>query len=333
MFRKIASFFASAILLAGFTGCSLTERDIIEKEYTLEVPPKMVFLGDSIAAGYGLEGYTADDNYNCESYSNILKEKYTAELSEICPADMYNFAVSGATSDDLLDLLDTGTLDSALAEADAVVISIGGNDMLHVLFGLLADLGMTAENPTIDLENVNIFSALAQLIDLEDDIDTALDGFERNIKKVSSEINERTSGKVYFQTLYNPFENFDLQMLADLSEDKIGRYNEIVRNNAGDYTVIEVAEPFSGKSEELTRISKLDIHPNEKGHKLIAEIVDSSFRADGFTCIVQEYSEPHLTTLAIVLILIGVIAIIAVLLVIPKLFKKHDSTEKKESGK
>lgn len=326
MFRKVASIIASAFILCGFTACSLTERELIETVYTTEVPPRMIFLGDSIPAGYGLDGYTDSDNYNCESYSNILKAQYETELSEICTHEMQNFAVSGATSDDLLKLLDSGKLDSALESSDAVVISIGGNDMLHIMFGLLSDLGMSAENRTIDLENIDIFGAAVQLLSMDSDIDEALAGFEANIQTISQKLNDKTDGTVYVQTLYNPLETFtDFQILVDFSEEKINKYNEIVRNNAQNYTVIDVASEFEGKCGELTRIKTLDIHPNEEGHKLIAEIIDKSFRNTGFTYIKQEYSEPHLTLLSVFLILGGILAIIVVLVIIPKLFKKKDN--------
>lgn len=325
MFRKIASIIVSVLILCGFTACSLTKRELIETEYTTEVPPRMLFLGDSIPAGYGLDGYTGSDNYNCESYSNILKSEYETELAEICNHEMQNFSVSGATSDDLLNLLDSGKLDSALENSNAVVVSIGGNDMLHIMFGMLSDLGMSAENKTLDFENIDIFGAAVQLMNMDSEIDNALTNFEINLKEISTVLDNKTNGNVYIQTLYNPLESFtDLQLIVDFSEEKINKYNEIVRNNAQNYTVIDIASEFEGKCTELTRIKTLDIHPNEDGHRLISEIIDKSFRDTGFKYIKQEYSTPHLTLLAVFLILGGILAVVAVLLIIPRLFKKKD---------
>lgn len=319
MLRKIASVIASALLLCGFTACSLTEKKA--ETVPTEVPPRMLFLGDSIPAGYGLDGYTDSDNYNCASYSNILKDKYETELSEICTHEMQNFAVSGATSDDLIQLLESGKLDSALEKSDAVVVSIGGNDMLHIMFDFLSDLGISAENRSIDLKSIDILGAASRLFSMDSQIDEALTGFETNIKTISNKLNEKTDGTVYVQTLYNPLEIFtDLQALVDFSDEKINKYNEIVKNNAGNYTVIDVASEFKGKCGELTRIKMVDIHPNAEGHKVIAEIVDKSFRDTGFTY--EKAGSPHLTVLAVVLIIIGIAAVAVVLLIIPKLFKK-----------
>ena len=77
MLKRLISIAAAFIILFTLTGCTLTERDVIDKTYELNSPPRLMFLGDSIAAGYGLDGYTLTDNYSChESYANILDKKY-----------------------------------------------------------------------------------------------------------------------------------------------------------------------------------------------------------------------------------------------------------------
>ncbi|HBI51318.1 MAG TPA: hypothetical protein DDX72_00880, partial [Ruminococcaceae bacterium] len=121
------------------SGIKLTKFVDVTEETA--VPPKIVFLGDSIAAGFGLEGYTASDLYNCRSYANIIGEMYDKELPEDCTGVMVNKAVSGATSSELLESIKSGELDEALADSDAVVVSIGGNDLLSVLFGIIKDTG------------------------------------------------------------------------------------------------------------------------------------------------------------------------------------------------
>lgn len=327
MLKKILAFAVSSAILCGITGCSLVKQDMIEVVHETEVPPDVVFLGDSIAAGYGLDGYTSTDNYSCmESYANTLKNRYTDELDGLCTHNMQNFAVSGATSSDLLKLLNSGTIDDALADADAVVVSIGGNDLLHIMFNMLGNFGITAENHTIDTSEFDLFGAAASLLSMESDIDEALAGFEVNIQEISTVLNEKTDGVIYVQTLYNPLETFsDIQAVADFSNEKLDRFNEIVKAGSYGYKVIDVAADFEGRCAELTRISKLDIHPNEKGHAEIAEIIDSAFRADGFSCTVQEYGEPYLPLSTIMLILGGFCAMLAiVLIVIPKLFKKYE---------
>lgn len=326
MFRRFMVVVAAMLVISCFSGCSVTKRDLVDVVYNTEVPPKMIFLGDSIAAGYGLEGYTSDNNYNCPSYSNILKEKYTAELSDICQHEMQNFAVSGADSADLLGLLNSGKLDSALENADAVVVSIGGNDLLHIILDDIDSIGITLKDGKPDFDDIDLFSAATALLSLDSDIDEALEGFENNLRLISDSLNTKTDGVIYIQTLYDPLETFTkIAVVTEFSKEKIGRFNDILRENAeGNYTIIDVAAKFENKCESLTRIGELDIHPNEEGHQVIAETVDAAFRATGFTYIKQEYGEPHLTITAVLLIIGGIAAtFIVVMLVIPQMFKKY----------
>ena len=265
--------------------------------HNCEVPPKMLFLGDSIAAGYGLDGYTSTDNYNCSSYSNILKEKYETELMNECGHIMVNKAVSGYTSDDLIKQIQSGVLDSDLRDSDAVVISIGGNDLLGIMLDLLDDLGIS-KSGTFDLDDVNIFGAASSFLTMDGNVDAALDKFNENIRIISEELLKRTNGKIYIQTLYDPLEYFDsFKMVTEFSDEKIGKLNSIIAGNSpSGYTVIDVAADFRGKSGELTNIGSFDIHPNQHGHEVIAEDVDRAFRNTGFTYTTIEYGEKQLTS-------------------------------------
>lgn len=327
----LKKFFSAAIALflpIALTGCALTERDLIDKTYETNTPPRLMFLGDSIAAGYGLEGYTSTDNYSCpDSYANTLDAKYTADLAETYSHEMQNFAVSGATSADLLELLNSGKLDSALAETDAVVVSIGGNDLLGNIYPLISSLGITPENQTINFDDIDILSLLGQIATLEENVQDSLTGFEVNLKEIASVLDNKTEGNVYIQTLYNPFENFtDISLVTDFSESTLTEFNGIINDNSvNGYKVIDIAADFTGKCEELTRIGEIDIHPNEAGHKVIAEAVDEALTADTYTYTTQVYGEPRLTLTAILLIAGGILAMLLVVVVlIPKLFRKYE---------
>lgn len=296
MFRKIISAAAAAVLSVSLVSCSMTETPINKVEHSTEVPPKMMFLGDSIAAGYGLDGYTADDNYHCRSYSNILKEEYAEELSGKCSHTMVNKAVSGATSEDLISQIQSGQLDSDLADCDAVVVSIGGNDLLGILLEALKNMGIS-ENGSFDSQNFDFFGAASLLINMNSDIEKALKQFDVNIKTISGELSKRTEGKIFIQTLYDPLEYYSsFERVTDFSGDKIGRLNEMIRENSADsYQVIDVAADFKGKAGTLTNIASFDIHPNAEGHERIAKDVDAAFRAAGFTYTTEEYGEKQLS--------------------------------------
>ena len=296
MLRKTALFVITAASALCLSSCEMTEIPTREILHQTAVPPKMLFIGDSIAAGYGLEGYTDSDNYSCRSYSNILKEKYTEELKDECGHEMVNKAVSGATSKDLIELLKSGKLDKELRESDAVVVSVGGNDLLGIMLNLLSKLGVS-ESGGFDSGSFNILAAASAFLNMDSDVNAALDVFDANIKVISSELSRKTDGHIYIQTLYDPLEYFDkFSMLTDFSNEKIGRFNSIISDNAGDdYTVIDVAADFKGKAGKLTNIPDFDIHPNQEGHEVIAEDVDKAFRATGFSYVTTETGEKRLT--------------------------------------
>lgn len=316
MFRKIAAAVSAAILSVSLASCSMTEKSVTEVVNNTEVPPKMLFLGDSIAAGYGLEGYTADDNYHCRSYSNILREKYNEELRGKCGHTMVNKAVSGSTSSDLIGQIQSGQLDSDLADCDAVVISIGGNDLLGIMLDLFNSMGIS-ESGSFNKDNFDFFSAASMFLSINGDVDKALDQFELNIKTIAEELDRRTEGTVYIQTLYDPLEYYSkFKRVTDFSNEKIGRLNEIItENSACGYKVIDIAADFEGKAGSLTNIADLDIHPNAKGHEVIAEDVDAAFRATGFTYTTTVYGDRQLSSEGRIAIG-GIIAAIAFLAVV-----------------
>ncbi|MBP3379934.1 MAG: SGNH/GDSL hydrolase family protein [Ruminococcus sp.] len=329
MMRRISAAASAALVLFASVGCSMTKRDLEKTEITTEVPVVTTFLGDSIAAGYGLEGYTDSDNYNCpDSYANILGRRYGEELGEDVPHQMYNLAVSGDKTSDLIAHLETDSFAEALEKSSAVVISIGGNDLMGIVFDAMEQIGLSWETGEFDLDNIDIFAAASVLMSLEENIDEALANFEVNIKAVAETAAEKTNGDIYIQTVYNPLESFDsIQMLTDFSNEKIGRLNEIIKSNSAEcgYRVIDVAAEFEGRNSELTRINSFDIHPNEEGHSVIAKLVDKSLRSRRYTFVTEEYGEPYLPLSTILLILGGLCGmLVVVLIVIPKLFKKHE---------
>ena len=328
MFRRLAAVICAAMLSICLVSCSMTEIPEKSTVNQTEVPPKMLFLGDSIASGYGLEGYTPDDNYHCRSYSNILKDRYDEELGRKCRHSMINKAVSGATSADFIEQLRSGELDSDLADCDAVVVSIGGNDLLDIMLELVKALGIN-EQGSFSTDELDVFGALALFLNINNDIDKALDQFEFNIGIISDELNKRTDGTVYIQTLYDPLEYFSsIKKVTDFSSEKLGRFNEIISTNSSKgYKVIDVASDFKGKAGTLTNISDLDIHPNAAGHEVIAEDVDAALRATGFTYTTTEYGKRQLTydgKLAVCGIFAGLAFVMLISLIVLFRTKKYE---------
>ncbi len=113
------------------------------------------------------------------------------------------------------------------------------------------------------------------------------------------------------------------------------QFNNIIKTNSADnYKIIDIATDFTGKCNTLTRIAEIDIHPNEAGHKVIAEAVDEVLTAEIYKYTTQIYGEPHLTTTAIILIAGGILAmLLVVVIIIPKLFKKYEPKNEVDKSK
>ena len=259
-------------------------------DFNVEVnePPQIVFMGDSIITGYGLEGYEAGDNTRCESFANILAKRYGEKLPAQADFKMYNEGLDGRTSEQLLEKIQSGDLDKELAEADAVVVSIGGNDLLYTIFSIIKDGG-------------GIKKIVSRATDLSKDLDKVLDGFDERMSAIAEEIDKRTDGEIIVQTLYNPLESTSFDMLNKMSEKKINRLNEVIvecSQGGSVYTDCDVASGFKGRAEELTAIKDYDIHPNAEGHKLIAELLDETITSKTYTYYDAEAAKKYEAELA-----------------------------------
>lgn len=295
MLRRICTFISAAVIMAVAPLAVSAEGDTVketaQREVSIPVPHSMVVMGDSIATGFGLEGYAAGQGSPI-SYANLLKDKYSPQLPADCPFELNNFAVDGYTSEDLLKLLNSGSCDESLSAADCILISIGGNDLLHALWAVLEEA-----NVTLDKEGSvgasDLLKIITSLGSLKDKLDENLELFEQNLPKITAYIRSKTDSEFFIQTLYDPLESFNLiPGISKISKEKIGRLNEIIKSHAGDaqspYKVCDVAPAFVGKANELTNISRIDIHPNAAGHRLISETLDLAISTGKYSYM-QEY--------------------------------------------
>ncbi len=143
-----------------------------------------VSLGDSIAAGYGLDGYSEEASIVSQSYvylyQNGLKERYS-DINAI------SFAKSGATTADLITNLEDETVISALQKADVITICIGANDILGPASAGLVDYVMKDKDITVDLAE-------------------GLEVFSQNFPIIIGKLNElNKDAQKVFMTVYNPY--------------------------------------------------------------------------------------------------------------------------------
>ncbi|NPV91363.1 MAG: GDSL family lipase [Firmicutes bacterium] len=82
----------------------------------------ILIIGDSIAKGTGDEQFKGFGGYLPELMKNQTKKSIVVD----------NAGIDGLKTPDLLQLVRSGRLDSAMAAADYILISIGGNDLREI---------------------------------------------------------------------------------------------------------------------------------------------------------------------------------------------------------
>ncbi len=275
-------------------------------------PHKITIFGDSISTGYGLEGYGHDSplhgynekNYIVMNYGKMLKEKYS--LSEY-----YNLASDGLTSAELLEMLKTGKYDDKLKSSDYIIISIGGNDVLQFFYKALGKATGLGDDYTFnDIKNINLKDKAVYK-----NIISYLTSDELSKSKESTNVNFKTSflatkdyilkqnpkAKIIYQTVFNPLSNAtNIEFIDKAVESLLADINKTIReNNIGTrdgkseqiYYYVDVYNAFNKDATNYTNISKYDIHPNAKGHKLISQLLDDKINEIYYLSIQQADKE------------------------------------------
>lgn len=251
-------------------------------------------FGDSIAAGYGLEGYSS-------SQTAAPPESYQALLGSFLQTKAVSYAVSGSDSSDCLKLLEDGTADADLKKADIITLSIGSNDLLLPFIQIVMDYfeidpdsidassfteGFTM--PQIDMSDFMEYyqkseALIAELANHET-LHKQAAAFPEKLEKILSVLHEKApDAEIYVTNIYNPFTA--IPVIGTMAETYITEINQAFSSEADDYTLIDVYTPF-GQSE-LTNVHfdmkkpaeiNLDPHPSVKGHKTIADLLISALQ-------------------------------------------------------
>lgn len=255
-----------------------------------------IALGDSIAAGYGLEGYSD------ELGSIPPKASYQMQLGSILDTIPINLAITGQKSNELIEQISSKDLDNILNSADYITISIGSNDLLKPFVNIVFEM--------FDLTNSkeNMFEALVekvksmnmtQLTSLVSSLNKKLTNnkqlkkyakeFSKNFADIINILKEKSpNAKIYVTNIYNPFYDVRLENVMDLgklSDYYISILNKAFSSNSDDYILVDVYTPFN--TTGLTKVNfnlismltgniNFDPHPNEEGHiKFAREIMKS----------------------------------------------------------
>ena len=193
-----------------------------------------VALGDSLTRGTGAapgSGYVDD-------LARALREKKSGFRVE-------NIAVEGLETSGLKEILSHPEARALVGSADAIFLSIGGNDLSHAIGRASGD------------------SPLAVL-------GKARRSFEENLGAILEEIRARNaSAPVVLLLLYNPFGSAEL---GPAGSNVIVDWNAAASKTALAHGVraVPTFDIFDGHADRLSRDK---FHPNEEGYRLIAERV------------------------------------------------------------
>lgn len=283
--KRIVCFIISALLLLTMTAMPVSAAASYKN---------VLLLGDSITYGYGLEG-TRD---TCASYGNQLRDYLGLDAGSF-----QNAAVNGDTSSDLLALLPS--LDSRVKAADLIVISVGGNDLLHIMWDAAAAvLNLTsvsaAELKKVMEDSDKVQKFIEQLTPAK--ISQTISKYSVNLSAIISLIrSSNPDAEVIFLAQYDPFTGVPgLEALTKVAAGAIPMLNMMMQNAVavGKCTYLDLYTPFTGHAVEWTNILEFDIHPNTTGHKQIFEILKAYLETKA-PAVTEEVTTEAVTTEAV----------------------------------
>ncbi|WP_232713405.1 SGNH/GDSL hydrolase family protein [Bacillus xiapuensis] len=208
---------------------------------------RVVSIGDSLTEGVG-------DSTNSGGYVPYLA-KDLEKLKEIRQVEFTNYGVKGNRTDQLLERLQERKVKRAIKQADIVIMTIGGNDIMKVFKENFTDL------------DVKKFNAERKV-------------FERKLEQIIESIRKNNNeAGIVLVGLYNPFMN----VLAGVKE-----VDEILKdwNASGKSTVekynqtcfVAVDDIFRDSDENL--LYKDYFHPNDRGYERMAKKIFQTMKGD-----------------------------------------------------
>lgn len=242
--KRFLSFFMALLLL--ITPISFVAEDTPQT-------PKINFtvLGDSIASGYGLKN-------TLDCYASLISEDKSYYLS--------NDAVPGHTTENLLWVICNREIaKNDIKKADLISISICGNDVIHFI--------QKADSTTLLDIMFNGVNAVA--------VKEAVEKISFNLEGICKEIRDlNADAPIIFQTQYNPlYANEQYSAYAPFAEQLVPVVSEVFDNLCKDFKNVYIADVYSAFDNYYKDTGRYDIiqsdgiHPSEKGHALIAEVV------------------------------------------------------------
>jgi len=271
-------------------------------------PHIYIALGDSISSGYGLDGYDeAPEGKHPTVFFEMLENAGYAD-------EYHNMAQSGFTTTDLLTQLEEMSEEQLLLfrEARVITLNIGGNNLLlpflsylsytHEVSGfedILAELGgligrLFGGASGNDSNTLDVFSILMGNLspELQSMLENGVDAFSYEFAEIILLLNDNApNATVIVNTIFNPIPQELLGIylpISSVAETLIDSMNAVITENSEvlGYFVSDIHASLSNRAELFEfninpfvgPLSFDPVHPNEKGHYLIAELNYATFR-------------------------------------------------------
>ncbi|WP_210365073.1 SGNH/GDSL hydrolase family protein [Bacillus sp. REN3] len=200
----------------------------------------VVAAGDSLTQGVG-------DSTDSGGYIPYLKAQLEDEQS-IKKAHFENFGVRGNRTEQLQERLEGKKFKSSIRQADLIILTIGGNDLMKVV----------REN----------FSGLEL-----DQFQSEQLVFKEKLQAIFMTIrNENPEAPIVLIGLYNPFYHWfsDVEEMNQIINEWNQQSRTLVRQDGNAYFV-DIHDIFLNNEENLLYSDYF--HPNDRGYQLIADRV------------------------------------------------------------
>lgn len=200
---------------------------------------KIVALGDSLTKG---EGDMKRGGYVGYVKSHLEKRPYIGKVT------VYNYGVVGDTSDDLLKVMKSPDVIRHIHQADLILFTIGGNDVVNVVKDHF--LGLT----------LKMFQKKRS-------------HYQSNLKKVFTILRKQNpSAPIIYTGIYNPFSTYFPN--SNVDNQIVHRWSKTGRQVASKFpntTYVKTYDLFAGRTHQL--LSSDHFHPDLRGYDLIGKRV------------------------------------------------------------
>ncbi len=197
----------------------------------------VVSVGDSLTEGIG-------DSTKTGGYIPYLQD-HLVQLEEVKDATFTNYGVKGNRTDQLLERLDEQQVKDSIKQADFVIITIGGNDIMKVFkenFGQL---------------KVKQF-------------EQGRKDYEKRLNEIIVKVRESNQeAGIVLVGLYNPF--MEVFHNVEEVEEILQNWNETSKQTVEKYdqtTFVSVEDLFKDQKEDIFYVDQF--HPNDRGYELMA---------------------------------------------------------------